>query len=481
MEKNDQQEVKQKTGEKMKDNSPDKLAMIILAAGKGTRMKSPLPKVLHPVAGRPMIEKVIQASKKAGATDLRIVVGHGQNLVRSVVEPMGGTCFVQEQQLGTADAVKAAKVEDIEGDVIIMNGDHPLIEAEDVKRFLQIFRDEKCDLAVVTAEVKKPGVFGRVIRHMGHLKAIVEAKDASADTLKIREINTGIYVAKASVLAEYLPQIKNHNSKNEFYVTDLISLCIDDGCKVMAIKAFPKVAVGVNDQMELAHATRLLFRRKAKRLMEEGVLMIDPNSTYIEESVEVGAGSVLYPNTFLRGSTKVGSFSVIEPNVFISDSQIGNSVQVRAGSYIEQTVIHNHASVGPYARLRPQTTIGEEAHVGNFVEMKKVKFGKKSKAGHLTYLGDAEIGEEVNIGCGTITCNYAADKKKYKTTIGNRVFVGSDTQFVAPIEVGDDAVIGSGSTITKNVPAKALAVARGKQVIKENYTPKALEEPVSKE
>ena len=454
---------------------PNKLAMIILAAGKGTRMKSPLPKVLHPVAGRPMIEKVIQASKKAGATDLRVIVGHGQNLVRAVVEPMGVNCFVQENQLGTADAVKSAKVDDLEGDVVIMNGDHPLIEAEDIRKFVQIFRDEKCDLAVVTSVVKKPGAFGRIVRHKGDLKAIVEAKDASADTLKIREINTGIYLAKAKVLMEYLPQIKNHNAKQEYYITDLISLCIEDDCKVMAIKASPKVAVGVNDQIELAHATKLLFKRKAKCLMEEGVLMIDPSVTYIEESVSIGAGSVIYPNVVLRGATKVGSFTVIEPNVYVSDSDIGDSVQVRAGSYLEQAVIHNRASVGPYARLRPQTTIGEEAHVGNFVEMKKVNFGKKSKAGHLTYLGDAEVGEEVNIGCGTITCNYAADKKKYKTKIGNRVFVGSDTQFVAPIEIGDDVVIGSGSTITKSVPAKALAVARGKQVIKENYTPKAPE------
>jgi bifunctional UDP-N-acetylglucosamine pyrophosphorylase/glucosamine-1-phosphate N-acetyltransferase len=435
---------------------PNKLAMIILAAGKGTRMKSPLPKVLHPVAGRPMIEKVIHASKKAGATDLRVIVGHGQALVRSVVEPLGVTCFVQENQLGTADAVKSAQVETIEGDVIIMNGDHPLIEAADIMNFLQIFREEKCDLAVVTAVVKSPGEFGRIIRHAGNLKAIVEAKDASADTLKIREINTGIYVAKASVLAEYLPQIQNHNAKKEFYVTDLISLCIEDDCKVMAIKASPKVAVGVNNQIELAHATKLIFQRKAKRLMEEGVLMLDPACTYIEESVEVGAGSVIYPNVFLRGATKVGSFSVIEPQVFISDSIISDSVQIRAGSYIEQSVIHSRATVGPYARLRPQTSIGEEAHVGNFVEMKKVKFGKKSKAGHLTYLGDADIGEDVNIGCGTITCNYAADKKKYKTIIGNRVFVGSDTQFVAPIEVGDDAIIGSGSTITKERAGKIL-------------------------
>jgi bifunctional UDP-N-acetylglucosamine pyrophosphorylase/glucosamine-1-phosphate N-acetyltransferase len=454
----------------------NKLTMIILAAGKGTRMKSPLPKVLHPVAGRPMIEKVIAASKKAGATDIRVIVGHGQHLVRTVVEPMGVHCFAQENQLGTADAVKSAQIESVEGDVVIMNGDHPLIEAEDIQKFVKMFRDEKCDLAVVTAQVKKPGEFGRIIRQKGELKAIVEAKDASADTLKIREINTGIYVAKAKILADYLPEIKNHNSKQEFYITDLVSLCIEDQCKVMAIKASPKVAVGVNTQAELARATKLLFRRKALRLMEQGVLMIDPDATYIEESVQVGSGTVIYPNVFLRGATKIGSFSVIEPQVFMSDTEIADSVQVRAGSYLEQTQIHAKASVGPYARLRPGTSIGEEAHVGNFVEMKKVKFGKKSKAGHLTYLGDAEVGEEVNIGCGTITCNYAADKQKYKTKIGNRVFVGSDTQFVAPIEVGDDAIIGSGSTITKNVPAHALAVARGKQFVKENYVPKSSEQ-----
>lgn len=457
----------------MSDKTSKNLTVIILAAGKGTRMKSPLPKVLHPVAGRPMVEKVIVASKQAGATELRVIVGHGQALVRSVVEPMGAKCFSQDEQLGTAHAVRCAKPEDIQGDVVIMNGDHPLIEGSDIQDFVGQFRSSKCDLAVVTAKVKHPGEFGRIVRNHGELMAIVEAKDASVETLKIDEINTGIYIAKAEVLAEYLPKISNNNSKKEFYITDLISLCIQDQLKVKALIATPKVAVGVNTQKELANATRLLFKRKALRLMEEGVLMIDPKTTYIEESVEVGAGSVIYPNTFLRGKTKIGSFSVIESNAFISDSVIGDSVQIRGGSYLEGAKVHNKVSVGPYARLRPDTEIFEEAHVGNFVEMKKVKFGKKSKAGHLTYLGDAEIGEEVNIGCGTITCNYAADKKKYKTKIGNRVFVGSDTQFIAPIEIGDDAVIGSGSTLTKNVPAKALAVARGKQFVKENYTVKA--------
>lgn len=457
----------------MSERSTEKLTVIALAAGKGTRMKSPLPKVLHPVAGQPMIAKVIQASKEAGAQEVRVIVGHGQNLVRQIVEPMGVSCYAQDEQLGTAHAVRCAKPETMEGIVVIMNGDHPLIEGSDIKEFVRIFRDEKCDLAVVTAEVKRPAEMGRIIRHRGELMAIVEAKDASAEALKIREINTGIYVVKASVLADYLPKISNNNSKQEYYITDLISMCISDKLNVQAIKSTPKVAVGVNNQVELARATKLLFKRKALRLMEEGVLMIDPKTVYIEEGVQIGAGTVIYPNVFIRGRSKIGQFCVVESNSFISDSVIGDSVQIRAGSYLEKAEVHHKASVGPYARLRPETVIGEEAHVGNFVEMKKVNFGKKSKAGHLTYLGDAEIGEEVNIGCGTITCNYAIDKKKYKTKIGNRVFVGSDTQFVAPIEIGDDAIIGSGSTVTKDVPAKALAVARGKQIIKENYVVKS--------
>lgn len=456
--------------DKNKNQEVTPLSFILLAAGKGTRMKSPLPKVLHPVAGRPMIEKVISAALGAKATEIRVIVGHGEKLVRQVIEPMGVRCFQQTEQLGTAHAVKSAQVDDLDGVVVIMNGDHPLIETQDVVQFVRDFKEEKCDLAVVTARLKNPGEFGRIVRHQGELKAIVEAKDASADTLKINEINTGIYIVKSEVLKYYLPLIKNHNSKKEYYLTDLIGLCIDDRKKVLPIIANARVAMGVNTQLELSKATRLVFRRKAKRLLEEGVILIDPTSTYIEESVHVGSGSIIYPNVFIRGRSAVGSFSVVESQCFISDSVIGESTQIRAGSYIEQTQIGHKCSVGPYARLRPETIIKEEAHVGNFVEMKKVVFGKKSKAGHLTYLGDAEVGDEVNIGCGTITCNYAADKKKYKTVIGDRVFVGSDTQFVAPIQIGHDAIIGSGSTITKNVPPKALAVARGKQFIKENYS-----------
>lgn len=455
--------------EKNKAPAARRLTAIILAAGKGTRMASPLPKVLHPVAGRPMIANVIEACKAAGVTDLRTVLGHGLNLVKAVVEPMGAQVFIQAQQLGTGDAVKSAQPESIEGDILILNGDHPLIEASDIEAFVKEFREKDLDLAVVTAELKHPGSFGRIIRHRGDLAAIVEAKDASAETLKIREVNTGIYLAKADLLADLLPRITNTNKKGEYYLTDLISICIEEQLKVAPILGNKKVSLGVNTQAELAEASKLVYRRKAMQLMDGGVLMLDPKTVYIEQDVQVGPGSVIYPNVFIRGNTKIGSFTVVEPNCFINESVIGDGVQVKASSHLEKVVLKDRCQVGPFARLRPDTEIGEDAHVGNFVEMKKVKFGKKSKAGHLTYLGDAEIGEEVNIGCGTITCNYATDKQKYKTKIGNRVFVGSDSQFVAPITVGDDAVIGSGSTITKNVPARALAVARGKQFIKEDY------------
>jgi bifunctional UDP-N-acetylglucosamine pyrophosphorylase / glucosamine-1-phosphate N-acetyltransferase len=448
------------------------LSVIILAAGKGTRMKSPLPKVLHPVAGVPIIKKVIDAVKGAGASEIRVVVGYGEALVRKVVEPMGVTCYPQQNQWGTADAVKAADPATLNGDVLILNGDHPLLVAEDIQKIITEFRESRSAVGVVSAMVKEPGSLGRIVRHKGELRAIVEAADASAETLKIREINTGIYVIEAEILASYLPNIQNHNSKGEYYLTDIISICQEAGEKVAAIQARASVGFGVNTQGELAKATRVLFGRKRRELMDAGVLMIDPQSTYIEEEVEVGAGSVLYPGVYLRGRTKIGAYCVIEPGSYLAHARLADGAHVKAYSYLENSTVGAKASIGPFARLRPETEIGAEAHVGNFVEMKKTKFGARSKAGHLSYLGDATVGEDVNIGCGTITCNYAVDRQKYRTVIGDRVFVGSDTQFIAPVEIGADSVIGSGSTITKDVPPKSLAVARGKQIIKENWKPK---------
>ena len=241
------------------------------------------------------------------------------------------------------------------------------------------------------------------------------------------------------------------------------------------------MSFGVNTQLELSQATRLTFKRKARELMEEGVVIVDPSNTYIEPSVHVGKSSVIYPGSYLRGSTKIGSFSVIEANSYVVDSKIGDSTQIRVGSHLEKAHVQTKCSVGPYARLRPDTLLENEVHVGNFVELKKTTMRQGAKAGHLTYLGDADIGARTNIGCGTITCNYAPDRKKYKTKVGADVFVGSDTQFVAPVEIGDGALIGSGSTITKNVPERALAVARGRQFTKENYVAASAKEEKSSE
>lgn len=453
-------------------STTSKKSVIILAAGQGTRMKSPLPKVLHPVAGQPMIQYILSTLKECAFNDIRVVVGYGENLVRPLLEQQGVSCYRQMQQLGTADAVRAAQPESIEGDVLIVNGDHPMISKDHIDQIMKEFADAKADLAVVTCVLKKPANFGRIVRHYENIKAIVEAKDASQETLKISEVNTGIYVVKSSILNLFLPEIGNKNKQNEFYLTDIVSKAVENGKKVIGIKASPAVAFGVNSQEELAKATKLKFKEKSKQLLESGVILIDPASTYVEPSARVGSGCVLYPNVYIKGLSVIGSFTVVEPNCFIMDSVIHDAVQVRAGSYIEKTVVKTKASVGPYARLRPNTLIEEEAHVGNFVEMKNVNFGKGAKAGHLTYLGDADIGENTNIGCGTITCNYAVDKKKYRTKIGKDVFVGSDSQFIAPVTIGDNAVIGSGSTITKDVPAEALAVARGKQFIKEGYNKK---------
>jgi len=442
---------------------------IILAAGRGTRMKTSLPKVLHPVAGQPMISRVVRAAQLAGAEEVRTVVGYGEALVRKVLEPLEVSCHLQKEQLGTADAVKSAQPENMEGTILILNGDHPLITPGLLKSVLGEFNESQADFAVVTAKLKEPGDFGRIVRHKGELKAIVEARDASHDTLEIKEVNTGIYCVKAEVLNTYLPRIKNFNAKKEYYFTDILSLCQEGGEKVVAILGHRDLSFGVNSQWELAKATKTVFLRKAKALMDEGVVIIDPATTYIEDTVQVGPASVIYPNVFLRGGTRLGSFCVVESNSFLSDAVLADMVQVKASTYIERSVLNEKATVGPFARLRPETEIGTEAHVGNFVEMKKVKFGDRSKAGHLTYLGDASVGNDTNIGCGTITCNYAVDRKKYKTSIGNNVFVGSDTQFVAPVSVGDHAVVASGSTITKNVPSFGLAVARSKQYVKENY------------
>lgn len=449
--------------------SQSTLSAIVLAAGKGTRMKSPLPKVLHPVAGMPMITYPLSALRNLDVQDVRVITGHGKEMVEQLVHSIGYACFEQKEQLGTANAVQSADLSTLEGDVFIVNGDHPLLTAEDLKKMAQQFREDKAAVAVMTTELKEPGSYGRIVRNAGEFQAIVEAKDAGHETLLINEINSGIYLVKASVLKKYIPKISNDNQQSEYYLTDIIELAKADGLTVKAYVSDPRVAFGVNDQRALASATQSLMRSKTNQLLDNGVIIIDPQNVYIEPTVQVGQGCVIHPGVYLKGRTQIGNFCVLESGVQIQDSVVESNVIVKAYSVLEEAKVGQVAQVGPFARLRPGSDIGEECKIGNFVETKKVRMGKGSKASHLTYLGDAEIGSNVNIGCGTITCNYATDKKKYKTEIGDDVFVGSDSQFIAPVKVGNSAVIGSGSVITKDVPEKALAVARAKQIVKENY------------
>src|SRR5665213_1114747 len=304
------------------------LSVIVLAAGKGTRMSSPLPKVVHPVAGRPMIERVVAAAVQAKAQNVRVIVGFGENLVRQIVEPLGAKCFKQDKQLGTADAVRAAQIETLEGDILILAGDHPLLESADIEKFHREFKTSKAGITVVTCELKDPAEFGRIVRHNGAVRAIVEAKDASHETRKIKEVNTGIYVVKADILIELLPRIRSHNAQGEFYLTDLIALAVEEGVPVQGILTDARVALGVNTQSELARATEMAFKRKAKRLMDSGVMMLQPKTAFIEDTVDVAPAAVIYPNVHLRGKTKIGAYTCLEGGCVIVDSVIGNNVHI---------------------------------------------------------------------------------------------------------------------------------------------------------
>ncbi len=444
-------------------------------------MNSPLPKCLHPVAGRPILYRIVQALQGAGIRHIRVVVGHGESLVRQVVEPLGCICMKQELPRGTADAVIAADPSTMDGGVIVLNGDHPLIDSKDIFHILEKFQAQKTALSVATCELKKPGAFGRIVRHHREFHSIVEVKDASVETKKIKEVNTGIYVTQAKILSEYLPQISPQqsstqkvslqNAQGELYLTHVVSLMKEAGLLLGTIAVSPRVACGVNTQRELAKATKSLFQRILQKHLLHGVVIVDPKATYIEEGVEIGAGTVIYPGVYIKGPTRIGKYCVLEPHGFVINSHIGDNVQIKAGCYFESVQVKSRSVIGPYARLRPETKIGHGAKIGNFVEMKNVEFGRGAQASHLTYLGDATVGEGTNIGCGTITCNYATDKKKYRTIIGKNVFVGSDTQFVAPVTVGDNAYVGSGSTITKDIPEGALGLSRSQQTIKKDYKP----------
>jgi bifunctional UDP-N-acetylglucosamine pyrophosphorylase/glucosamine-1-phosphate N-acetyltransferase len=454
-----------------------KLAGIVLAAGKGTRMRSERAKVLHEICGRPLVHYAVRAAIGAGANPVVAVVGHQAGEVevalRGAFDAKALRFALQKQQKGTADAVLAAEpqLKGHRGPVLILSGDAPLITEEVLSRLAETREQSGSALAFLTVTLDDPTGYGRVVRDPGGKPArIVEEKDASAEQRRIREVNAGFYCADPAFLWEALGQVDNKNRQKELYLTDLVAMAAA-GPGVVAVEARPSEAAGVNDRAELARARRAITGRIAAQLLADGVTIEDPDRFDCDDGVEVGVDTVIEPAVRLRGATRIGPGCIIGQGSILIDATLGKGVTVRPYSLLEEASVATDAVVGPFARLRPGTTLAEGSHVGNFVELKKTALGKGSKANHLTYLGDAEIGDGVNIGAGTITCNYDGEKK-HPTRIGDGAFVGSDATLVAPVELGKNAYVGAGSTITDDVPAGALAIGRGRQVVKAGWVAK---------
>ncbi|MGF6953039.1 bifunctional UDP-N-acetylglucosamine pyrophosphorylase/glucosamine-1-phosphate N-acetyltransferase [Neobacillus sp. B4I6] len=446
---------------------------VILAAGQGTRMKSKLYKVLHPVCGKPMVQHVVDQVMKLNIQEVVTIIGHGAEMVQAQLGD-SSRYALQDQQLGTAHAVSQAQslLEGKAGVTIVVCGDTPLIKAETMESLFKHHEELAAKATILTARIEDPTGYGRIIRNKkGLVEKIVEHKDASEEERKINEINTGTYCFDNLALFEALKNVSNENVQGEYYLPDVIEILKNQGEVVTAFQTDEfEETLGVNDRVALAEAERIMRGRTNAAHMRNGVTIIDPANTYIETEVEIGQDTVIYPGTMIKGKTVIGAECQIGPNAEIVSCEIG------AETVIRQSVAHNSSigaqvNIGPFAHIRPESAIQDEVKIGNFVEIKKAVFGKGSKASHLSYIGDAEVGSNVNIGCGSITVNYDG-KNKFLTKIEDGVFIGCNSNLVAPVTIKKGAYVAAGSTITKDVPSEALSIARAKQVNKENYVQK---------
>ncbi len=449
--------------------------VVVLAAGKGTRMKSALPKVMHRVAGAPMIDYVLRSAAGLGASTTTIVVGHEADLVRASLADRCKLRFVlQQPQLGTAHALQQTRelFDDVEGTLVLLSGDVPLLTSSTLTSLVETHARSKAAATLVTALFANPFGYGRIVRNGAEVERVVEERDATDAERRIHEGNAGIYAFDIPLLFPALARISASNAQGEYYLPDLVGIYRSRGLTVATVRAADQDEIrGINSRKELAAVSKIVWQQRNDALMASGVTIEDPDTTYIGPDVEVGRDTVLHPGVQLQGKTRIGSGCEIHANVRIADSVLEDGVVVLDFCVISESRVAAGARLGPFAHLRPGSDVRQEAHVGNFVELKKTVLGAGSKANHLAYLGDATIGEHVNVGAGTITCNYDG-VHKHPTTIEDNVFIGSDTQLVAPVKIGKGAYVAAGSSIVKDVPAGALGIARGVQVNKEGWVAK---------
>jgi bifunctional UDP-N-acetylglucosamine pyrophosphorylase/glucosamine-1-phosphate N-acetyltransferase len=464
----------------MKDMSAKDFAIAIMAAGKGTRLKSKRPKVLHEVGGKPLLAHVIRAaSEVVPAQNIYVIIGHEAEQVRAAVAHTGVNFIVQAEQRGTGHAIQTARTALSQfANFLVLSGDVPLIRAETIRHLRDFHLEGDATMTILTAKPPDPSGYGRVLREgsTDRVSAIVEQKSLRPEQSNVGEINSGFYAFKSKPLFANIDRLTTDNPHGEYYLTDMASLLVAGNENVMALRAEdPDEVLGANTIAELVSLDANLRMRKARELMSQGVTVLRHDTSVIDDEVRIGPDTIIEPFVQLLGNTTVGENCRIRSYSVISNSQLANNVNIRPGCIIDQSSILSGAIIGPYSHLRPGSEIGEGAHLGNFVETKKTRLGRGSKANHLTYLGDAEIGAGVNIGAGTITCNYDGIGK-YKTIIEDGVFVGSDAALVAPVKLGAGSYIGAASCITQDVPADSLALGRAQQVVKEGWAKRKREE-----
>lgn len=443
------------------------LKVVILAAGQGTRMKSKVPKVLHKVLDKTMVDYVIDASVEAGAEDICVIVGHQSAMVKAMI----GTRVkfaLQKEQLGTGHAVMQAGDFISDGNILVLCGDTPLIRPETIKELSDMHNSGGNDVTVVSMKADDPTGYGRIVRENNAFAKIVEQKDADEEQKKINEVNTGVYIFKADALKAAFEKLSNNNSQGEYYLTDTLEIIKNNGGKVdIMVAEDADEFLGVNSKLQLSQATDIMKKRINEYHMLNGVTIMDPANTYIGIDVKIEPDTIIYPGCMLEGKTEIGTDCIIGPNCRIQSSIIHNGVTVQS-SFLIQAEVDNYSTVGPFAYLRPNSKIGEHVRIGDFVEIKNSTIDDGTKVSHLTYVGDSDVGKCVNFGCGTVTVNYDG-KNKFRCKIGNNVFIGCNSNLVAPVEIEDNAYTAAGSTITKNVPEGSLAIARSRQDNKEGW------------